>query len=277
MPFAAENALDKIRTLYWPLGYNDVRSDYSLVLDRGIGVVDVTFTIKEGAQSIVGPIQVRGTQRLDERLVRQQIELVPGEPLDLSALAKSRRNLYDTGAFSTVQINQGDRREENRRASADAAASNGPQTSEQSAPAQPSEPIAQAENQPPNGQKPVPLNVVVREVQPLQHRTQVGACAQHSEGNGEQQWREEWDPITERARSHDDEPDEQPEEVNPGLAEVRVGENETFESALRRFNKKIQQSGILAEARRREHYEKPSVKRKRKEAKRKKNARTQAG
>jgi len=60
-----------------------------------------------------------------------------------------------------------------------------------------------------------------------------------------------------------------------GLAEVRVGENETFESALRRFNKKIQQSGILAEARRREHYEKPSVKRKRKEAKRKKNARTQ--
>jgi small subunit ribosomal protein S21 len=71
--------------------------------------------------------------------------------------------------------------------------------------------------------------------------------------------------------------DEQPEEVNPGLAEVRVGENETFESALRRFNKKIQQSGILAEARRREHYEKPSVKRKRKEAKRKKNARTPQG
>jgi small subunit ribosomal protein S21 len=55
------------------------------------------------------------------------------------------------------------------------------------------------------------------------------------------------------------------------LAEVRVGENETFESALRRFNKKIQQSGILAEARRREHYEKPSVKRKRKEAKKRKS------
>ncbi len=64
-----------------------------------------------------------------------------------------------------------------------------------------------------------------------------------------------------------------PKEVISGLAEVRVGENESFESALRRFNKKIQQSGILAEARRREHYEKPSVKRKRKEAKRKKVAR----
>jgi small subunit ribosomal protein S21 len=64
-------------------------------------------------------------------------------------------------------------------------------------------------------------------------------------------------------------------EVIPDLAEVRVGENESFESALRRFNKKIQQSGILAEARRREHYEKPSVKRKRKEAKRKKAARSE--
>ncbi|MDA8187004.1 MAG: 30S ribosomal protein S21, partial [Dehalococcoidales bacterium] len=48
--------------------------------------------------------------------------------------------------------------------------------------------------------------------------------------------------------------------------EVIVGENETFESALRRFNKKVQQDGILAEARRREHYEKPSVRRKKKEA-----------
>jgi small subunit ribosomal protein S21 len=69
------------------------------------------------------------------------------------------------------------------------------------------------------------------------------------------------------------EPDPRRWEVISGLAEVRVGENETFEAALRRFNKKIQQSGILAEARRREHFEKPSVKRKRKEAKRKKVAR----
>lgn len=50
------------------------------------------------------------------------------------------------------------------------------------------------------------------------------------------------------------------------MSEVRVGEHESFETALKRFNRKIQQDGILAEARRREHYEKPSVKRKRKEA-----------
>jgi len=57
------------------------------------------------------------------------------------------------------------------------------------------------------------------------------------------------------------------------VSEVKIGENDSFETALKRFNRKIQQDGILAEARRREHYEKPSVKRKRKEAaKRRKTA-----
>lgn len=50
------------------------------------------------------------------------------------------------------------------------------------------------------------------------------------------------------------------------VSEVRISENDSFETALKRFNRKVQQDGILAEARRREHYEKPSMKRKRKEA-----------
>lgn len=56
------------------------------------------------------------------------------------------------------------------------------------------------------------------------------------------------------------------------MSEVKIGENDSFETALKRFNRKIQQDGILAEARRREHYEKPSVRRKRKEAARRRKA-----
>ncbi len=48
------------------------------------------------------------------------------------------------------------------------------------------------------------------------------------------------------------------------MPEVKVGENESIESALRRFKKKIQKAGILSEVKKRERYEKPSVKRKRK-------------
>ncbi len=56
------------------------------------------------------------------------------------------------------------------------------------------------------------------------------------------------------------------------MAEVTAGEEESFDSLLKRFNRKVQQDGILAELRRREHYEKPSIKRKRKKAAKKRGA-----
>ena len=48
------------------------------------------------------------------------------------------------------------------------------------------------------------------------------------------------------------------------MSEIRVRENESLESALRRFNRSCARSGVIAEVRKREHYEKPSVKRKKK-------------
>ncbi len=60
-------------------------------------------------------------------------------------------------------------------------------------------------------------------------------------------------------------------EVN--LSEVRIEDGESLESALKRFKKKVQKAGILTEIRRREHYEKPSVKKKRKRAQARKKRR----
>jgi outer membrane protein assembly complex protein YaeT len=110
LPAAAENALEKIRDLYWRRGYNDIRSDYTLVIDRGAGQVDIAFDVKEGRQSVVGDIRIAGNSRVSDHLVSEQIQLTPGQPLDLSALARSRRNLYDTGAFSVVDITRRERR-----------------------------------------------------------------------------------------------------------------------------------------------------------------------
>ena len=47
---------------------------------------------------------------------------------------------------------------------------------------------------------------------------------------------------------------------------VVAGNNESFDNLLKRFNKRVQQAGILSEIRHREYFEKPSTKRKRKEA-----------
>lgn len=45
---------------------------------------------------------------------------------------------------------------------------------------------------------------------------------------------------------------------------IKVRDNEPLESALRRFKRKCERSGVLTEARRRQHFEKPSERRKRK-------------
>jgi len=45
---------------------------------------------------------------------------------------------------------------------------------------------------------------------------------------------------------------------------VRVRENESFENALRKFKKQCEKEGILSEVKKREHYEKPSAKKKKK-------------
>jgi len=48
------------------------------------------------------------------------------------------------------------------------------------------------------------------------------------------------------------------------MSEVRIGKTESIDSALRRFKRSCQKSGVMSEVRKREHYEKPSVRRKKK-------------
>ncbi len=45
---------------------------------------------------------------------------------------------------------------------------------------------------------------------------------------------------------------------------ITINDSESFDSALKRFKKQVEKSGILSELRKREHYEKPSVKKKKK-------------
>jgi small subunit ribosomal protein S21 len=60
------------------------------------------------------------------------------------------------------------------------------------------------------------------------------------------------------------------------LAQVEVKPNESLDSALKRFKKILQQSGILKEAKAHEHYEKPSDKRRKAEAARRRKMKLKA-
>ena len=48
------------------------------------------------------------------------------------------------------------------------------------------------------------------------------------------------------------------------MPSIRVRESDSFENALRKFKKQCERDGVLSEIKKREHYEKPSVKKKKK-------------
>jgi outer membrane protein assembly factor BamA len=131
--------------------------------------VDLVFSVTEGPQSVIASINYAGNERVSQHLVQEQVQLKPSEPLDLSALAQSRRKLYNTGAFSVVNITKQDAE------GADAAEA--PATTESSQDAGTRDGRVQGlggsaatPEQPTAEQKPVDITVAVREVQPVQIR-----------------------------------------------------------------------------------------------------------
>jgi outer membrane protein assembly complex protein YaeT len=150
-PVLQENSLERLKSVYWASGFNDV--DVLMVLDRdkAAGQLDIKFQIAENRQAVVSDVVVEGNVNTSENLILTQLELKPGAVLDLQKVGDSRRNLYNTGAYSLVEI----LREELV----------GPQA-EQTRARQESAPL-QASALP---QKQVRLRVRVREIQPFEVR-----------------------------------------------------------------------------------------------------------
>ena len=60
--------------------------------------------------------------------------------------------------------------------------------------------------------------------------------------------------------------------IEPTMPVIKVKDNEPFEVALKRFKKQVEKAGILTELRRREYYDKPSIRKKKKAAAARKRA-----
>jgi outer membrane protein assembly complex protein YaeT len=106
-PFRFETVQDtqrKLQDLYRKNGYNDVAIQYSQVKDVSKKIVDVTFTIQENYQRIFKQAEVEGNQKTSANLVRAQIAFKSGDIVSYDKLSQARSNLYNTGAYSFVEI-----------------------------------------------------------------------------------------------------------------------------------------------------------------------------
>ena len=62
------------------------------------------------------------------------------------------------------------------------------------------------------------------------------------------------------------------QETHPRMPVIKLRDNEPFEVAMKRFKKQCEKAGVLSELKRREYYDKPSVRRKKKAAAARKRA-----
>jgi outer membrane protein assembly factor BamA len=85
-------------------GYNDVVVSSRVEREPGRGVARVLFEIDENQQGIIHRIEIAGNHATSDQLIRTQLRLEESDPLRFEQLSRSRKNLYDTGAFTLVDI-----------------------------------------------------------------------------------------------------------------------------------------------------------------------------
>jgi outer membrane protein assembly factor BamA/autotransporter translocation and assembly factor TamB len=101
-PAAAAAAAERIRNHYYRLGYPQAGVVAETVL-RGPDVA-VRFRVREGERLVVGGVEIVGLSRTRESVVRRQIRLKPGDPLDPRELARTERRLLDLGSFAQAHV-----------------------------------------------------------------------------------------------------------------------------------------------------------------------------
>ncbi len=103
-PEAIVAARRRIRERYRGDGFNTVRVTSRASKTPLTSSVSVAFDIGQGPREIVQEIAIQGNLRTDEASIRKHLSLRIGDALVQEPIGFSRRNLYETGAYSLVEI-----------------------------------------------------------------------------------------------------------------------------------------------------------------------------
>jgi len=107
-PSLRENSLQRLRTAYWAKGYNDVELDTTIERIPERGVVNLSFHVTQNIQGVVKDIVVEGNRDTSEKMILSQLDLKPGDPVNLTKIGQTRKKLYNTGAYAIVDISRED-------------------------------------------------------------------------------------------------------------------------------------------------------------------------
>jgi outer membrane protein insertion porin family len=99
-----QSDVKKLETKYGSHGYIDARVISSWVFANEPGKVILTLAVHEGDQFTVGWIEVDGNERTQEKCVRREVGLYPGEIYDVTKMRDAEKDLKGTGLFTAATL-----------------------------------------------------------------------------------------------------------------------------------------------------------------------------
>lgn len=98
-------SVEAIRDAYGRLGYYDTQVQVSdPVRAAGRPAVDLVLSIREGIPVRVGLVQIQGNFLTKDKVIRRDVRIQPGRPLDATEIERSSRRLRDTRLFNNVRM-----------------------------------------------------------------------------------------------------------------------------------------------------------------------------
>ena len=103
-PLLLQNLFLRLEEEYWREGFQDAELEFRMEKEPSRSTVRVHVAIQENRQSVIERIQVAGLKTTGEKLALSQLGIEPGKPLNFEQSTKGRRALYNTGAYTLVDL-----------------------------------------------------------------------------------------------------------------------------------------------------------------------------
>lgn len=103
-PGSLQDSVRSLENTYHEKGYNDASITYRIIEDTKTAHANVTFLITERKQSIIRDIAVEGNQGTSQSFIRRQLAFKTGDVLDINQINETRRRLYSTGVYTSVDF-----------------------------------------------------------------------------------------------------------------------------------------------------------------------------
>lgn len=103
-PNTLRNASKAIENLYHSKGYNDISVTFRVVQNSAKAQADLTFQITERRQSFIRDIVIEGNRGASESFIAKQLDFKNGDALDFEKINETRKRLYATGVFASVDF-----------------------------------------------------------------------------------------------------------------------------------------------------------------------------